>query len=196
MPRDYRFWAGLVLGIGVGSWPWWQPTLWLRWLAPPLVMPGGDPYIRALMRTITVSEARGPRAYHRLYGGEYTADLRQHPDRCVVIRPGWCSTAAGRYQLLSTTWYEKARRYHPHPQAAEFAPLFQDQVVYRWLSDPQAWGLDIAAALRQGQLRAVLRELSGTWTSLGYGSESNRWTPLLPWIYQQVLQEELARTRR
>ncbi|MCS7031222.1 MAG: glycoside hydrolase family protein [Gloeomargarita sp. SKYG116] len=180
--------------MGVGSWPLWQPSLWLHWLAPPLAMRGGDPYVRALMRTITVSEAPGPRTYNRLYGGGYTPDLRQHPDRCVVIRPGWCSTAAGRYQLLSTTWYEKVQRYHPHPQAAEFAPEFQDQVVYRWLSDSHAWGFDITATLRQGQLTTVLRELSGTWTSLGYGPESNRWTPLLPWIYQHVLREELAQT--
>lgn len=157
-------------------------------------MRGGDPYVRALMRTIAVSEAYGPGAYSRIYGGSHVRSLSQHPDHCVPIRPGWCSTAAGRYQLLSTTWYEKAQRYHPQEQSGtfNFAPEFQDQVVYRWLSDPTAWNVNVAKTLRQGKLEPVLRELSTTWTSLGYGRESNRLTPLLPWIYQQVLREELA----
>jgi muramidase (phage lysozyme) len=189
-PRPQRFWAAMVLGLGLGCWPLLVPRWVTHWLSPPLVMQGGDPYVRALMRTIAVSEAAGAGAYYRLYGGEKVTDLRQHPNRCVRIRPGWCSTAAGRYQLLSTTWYEKAQRYHP--QGYSFAPEFQDRVVYAWLSDPTAWRVDVAATLRRGELQVVLRELSGTWTSLGYGGESNRWTALLPWIYQQILQEELA----
>ncbi len=186
------FWMALVLGLGLGCWPLLSSRWLTRWLAPPLTMHGGDPYLRALMRTIAVSEAYGPRAYNRIYGGGRVSSLRQHPDRCVPIRPGWCSTAAGRYQLLSTTWYEKAQRYHPQGQGFSFAPEYQDRVVYAWLSDPNAWNLNLAATLRQGELQPVLRELSTTWTSLGYGRESNRWTPLLPWIYQQVLREELA----
>lgn len=158
-------------------------------------MQGGDPHIRALMRTIGVSEAHGPHPYTRLYGGASITDLRRHPNRCIAIRPGWCSTAAGRYQLLSTTWSEKVRRYHPRPDTADFSPVSQDAVVYHWLRDPSAWNLDIAAALRRGELTLVLRELSSTWTSLGYGAESNCWTPWLPWIYQQVLREELAQTQ-
>ncbi|MEN9216575.1 MAG: glycoside hydrolase family protein [Gloeomargarita sp. HHBFW_bins_162] len=184
----------LLLGLGVGCWPLARPQIITRWLAPPLTMRGGDPYVRALMRTIAVSEAYGPGAYSRIYGGSHVRSLSQHPDHCVPIRPGWCSTAAGRYQLLSTTWYEKAQRYHPQEQSGtfNFAPEFQDQVVYRWLSDPTAWNVNVAKTLRQGKLEPVLRELSTTWTSLGYGRESNRLTPLLPWIYQQVLREELA----
>ncbi len=189
-PGAHAFWGALVLGVAIGGWPVLQLHVLTRWLSPPLVMRGGDPYVRALMRTIAVSEAYGPGAYNRIYGGGYTANLTRHPDRCVPIRPGWCSTAAGRYQLLSTTWYEKAQRYHP--QGDDFAPEFQDQVVYHWLSDPTAWNVDVAATLRQGDLQAVLRELSPTWTSLGYGRETNRLTPLLPWIYRQVLREELA----
>ncbi len=186
------FWMALVLGLGLGCWPLLSSRWLTRWLAPPLTMHGGDPYLRALMRTIAVSEAYGPGAYSRIYGGGHVLSLRRHPDRCVPIRPGWCSTAAGRYQLLSTTWYEKAQRYHPQGQGFSFAPEYQDRVVYAWLSDPNAWNLNLAATLRQGELQPVLRELSTTWTSLGYGRESNRWTPLLPWIYQQVLREELA----
>jgi muramidase (phage lysozyme) len=67
-------------------------------------------------------------------------------------------------------------------------------VVYRWLSDEKAWGIDISQQLRQGKLDTVLRELSGTWTSLGYGIEDNSMTGYLPSIYQKMLKEELKKT--
>ncbi|MBE9039288.1 glycoside hydrolase family protein [Oscillatoriales cyanobacterium LEGE 11467] len=164
-------------------------------------MTGGDPQIRALMRTISAAESNVGRPYHVLYGGEYIEDLSRHPDRCVRItvgpNKGNCSTAAGRYQMLSTTWEEKSELYHPKAEgfwlwdAYHFEPEYQDRVIYEWLSDRRAWGEDIAALLRQGQLDKVLRLLSGTWTSLGYGIETNEMTQNLPEIYQKMLAEEL-----
>ncbi len=168
---------------------------------PPLVMKGGDPYIRALMRTISASEANDPRPYSIIYGGEHVSDLSHHPDRCVPIVAGPnirnCTTAAGRYQMINTTWDDMARRYHPAPsvflvwKSYSFEPKFQDAVVYAWLSDKQSWGVDISALLRQGKLNQVLRLLSGTWTSLGYGIEPNSMTSKLPAIYRQLLKDEL-----
>lgn len=189
----------------------YRPTGW-DWNAPrggngtqPLVMKGGDPYIRALMRTISASEANVSQPYAVLYGGEYVRDLSRHPERCVPIvagpNIGNCTTAAGRYQFINTTWYEKAQRYHPRPwgfffrQGYSFEPQFQDAVVYAWLSDQQAWGMDISEQLQQGKLDQVLRRLSGTWTSLGYGIETNAMTGYLPGIYQRMLREELQQGR-
>lgn len=111
---------------------------------------------------------------------------------------GHCTTAAGRYQFLSGTWQEKAANYHPKSSGwfgtwrdYSFDPVSQDLVVYRWLSDTSAWNLDIPTALREGRLDEVLRRLSGTWTSLGYGIESNSMTARLPRVYDSLLQEEL-----
>jgi len=167
----------------------------------PLVMYGGDPYIRALMRTISASETNDSQPYSILYGGQHVYDLSHHPDQCVQIvngpNRGKCSTAAGRYQLLDTTWSELAQRYHPLPsrfmfwESYSFEPEYQDKVVYAWLSDPQAWGIDLRQLLREGKLEQVRRRLSGTWTSLGYGIETNSMTRQLPKIYQKMLQEEL-----
>ena len=42
-------------------------------------MDNGDPYIRALMRTITASEANVSRPYHVIYGGRYVEELDEHP---------------------------------------------------------------------------------------------------------------------
>ncbi len=167
----------------------------------PLVMQGGDPYIRALMRTISASESNVAQPYSVLYGGRQIADLSRHPDLCVTIltgpNQGDCTTAAGRYQFITTTWEEKAALYHPKAQGFwqwsnySFEPYYQDAVVYTWLKDYQAWGEDIPTLLRQGKLNQVLALLSGTWTSLGYGIETNSMSPYLPQIYQRLLKEEL-----
>ncbi|MEB3357059.1 MAG: glycoside hydrolase family protein [Synechococcales bacterium] len=172
-------------------------------VSPALVMTEGDPYVRALMRTISVSEANGSSPYSMLYGGSHVSDLSRHPNRCIpiVIGPnaGNCSTAAGRYQFLNVTWWEKAQRYHPKRPGwfgggtYSFEPEFQDAVVYAWLTDKSAWGADIPSLLRQGKIHTVLRMLSGTWTSLGYGIETNSLSASLPNVYQVLLQEELGR---
>ncbi len=198
--------------------PWFRnlPTGWLNpsqllrlgsanWVdAPlPLAMTGGDPHIRALMRTISASESNMDKPYHLLYGGQTVHELSRHPDTCVPIEVGPnvgdCTTAAGRYQFLTTTWQEKAQQYHPYPpgwfefwQAYDFSPEAQDVVVYRWLSDPAAWGTDIAQQLEDGEIDQVLQLLSGTWTSLGYGIETNTMSNQLPTIYGDMLQEELS----
>lgn len=170
----------------------------------PLVMEGGDPYVRALMRTISASEANDLEPYSLLYGGYRLQDLRQHPDECITIvagpNEGDCTTAAGRYQFITTTWEDVAALYHPQQNPLRFwsadlsfEPEYQDLVVYRWLSDPGAWGIDIPELLRQGRLDEVLQNLSSTWTSLGYGIETNSMTGYLPTIYERALREELQR---
>ncbi|MBR8836705.1 MAG: glycoside hydrolase family protein [Stigonema ocellatum SAG 48.90 = DSM 106950] len=178
-----------------------HPDLVFSEQQPPLVMKGGDPYIRALMRTISASEAHSNRPYSLLYGGNHVSNLSRHPEICVTIpigpNKGNCSTAAGRYQVVNTTWYQIAPRYHPNPTRLmfwanySFEPEYQDAVVYRWLSDPKYWGTDISQLLHQGKLNEVLRRLSRTWTSLGYGIETNSMSRYLPQIYQKILQEEL-----
>lgn len=170
---------------------------------PPLEMKGGDPYIRALMRTISASEANDPQPYSILYGGGQIDDLSRHPEQCITIvsgpNIGNCSTAAGRYQMINITWYEKAALYHPKPpgimfwQPYSFEPEYQDAVVYAWLSDRQVWGVDISQLLKEGKLNEVRKLLSGTWTSLGYGIEDNSMTGRLPQIYQKMLEEELKK---
>jgi muramidase (phage lysozyme) len=199
-----RWRVGVALGVAALMlllvW-WWRPVLLLPG-ARALVMQGGDPYLRALMRTISVSESNVLRPYHVLYGGSYVWTLDQHPNRCQPIgrgpNKGNCSTAAGRYQLLAGTWVELAARHHPDrtndPLDAtqlSFAPRYQDTVVHAWLSEPR-WG-NLPAQLRQGRVQPVLRRLSGTWTSLGYGTENNSMSRELPRMYRELLQDELAR---
>jgi muramidase (phage lysozyme) len=198
--------GGLVLCVLLlalaGLWRWW-PSLLLPGTRS-LAMEGGDPYLRALMRTISASESNVWWPYHVLHGGGYVRSLQQHPNRCEAIgggpNRGNCSTAAGRYQLLYGTWLELAAKHHPNrtedPLDAtqlSFEPVYQDLVVYGWLADSRAWGTDLSLQLRQGRVQPVLKRLSGTWTSLGYGIESNRMSSELPRLYEHLLREELAR---
>lgn len=178
-----------------------QEVVWVSH-PEPLAMEGGDPYIRALMRTISAAESNTSYPYTVLYGGESFAPENRHPNICVPItagpNTGDCTTAAGRYQFLTQTWEEKAEKYHPRPPSwyevwgeYSFDPESQDLVVYQWLKDENAWGFDLSTALREDRLDDVLRRLSGTWTSLGYGIESNTMTARLPRIYRNLLAEEL-----
>jgi muramidase (phage lysozyme) len=166
------------------------------------MMKGGDPYIRALMRTISASESNVKRPYSVLYGGQHVSDLSRHPQICVTIvngpNKGNCSTAAGRYQIINNTWYQIASRYHPNPPSQlmfwtsySFEAEYQDIVVHRWLSDSKFWGFNIPQLLRQNKINDVLKRLSPTWTSLGYGIENNSMSRSLPSIYQRILQDEL-----
>ena len=171
---------------------------------PELAMTEGDPHIRALMLTISVSESNHRNAYFLLYGGGHVHDLTQHPNQCqpITVGPnqGQCSTAAGRYQFLTATWREKAAKYHPAPEATHhgtrysFAPEYQDEVVYRWLKDHHQWDADLLALLREDRIEEVLSHLSPIWTSLGDGIEDNSMTPYLPGIYRELLAKELNRT--
>lgn len=214
-PRPRRPRVGLPLAVGLvlagmaiaANWPKYD---WRRSLLPiapvgtiaPLAMEGGNPHVRALLRTISASESNDASPYTLLYGGKHFNDLSQHPDRCLPIvsgpNKGRCTTAAGRYQFLTTTWEEKASLYHPNPEGVLFwknysyEALYQDRVVYNWLSDPTAWNADIPELLEQGDVDEVLRILSGTWTSLGYGIEDNWFTPSLPRLYGKLLEDELA----
>jgi muramidase (phage lysozyme) len=196
--------AALLVGFAVGLYRPQSPVdpVW-SFKPAPLVKPDGDPYLRALMRTISVAESNSTRPYSLLYGGEHFGDLTRHPDQCLPILAGPnigdCTTAAGRYQFITTTWEEKAAQYHPKAgqwfvNHLSFAPEFQDEVVYRWLSDPQAWEADLSQLLRDGELAKVLEILSPTWTSLGYGIEPNSMTALLPTVYEDLLAEELGQS--
>ncbi len=171
---------------------------------PPLVMTGGNPHVRALMRMISASEASDRQPYSVIYGGSHAKSLDRHPERCIRIVNGPninnCSTAAGRYQMINTTWAQMAKKYHPEPSCMlfvfqcnySFESEYQDAVVHAWLSDEKFWNMNIPELLKAGELERVRKRLSSTWTSLGYGIETNTVTPKLAGIYQQLLQEELT----
>jgi muramidase (phage lysozyme) len=173
----------------------------------PLVMTDGDPYIRALMRMISSSESNDAQPYSLIYGGSHFDNFRHHPTQCIRIVNGpnidKCSTAAGRYQMIDTTWMRLSKKYHPQRDCIlfvfqcdySFQPQYQDEVAHAWLSDETAWNMNIPELLKAGKLEQVRKRLSKTWTSLGYGVENNTMTPKLAGLYQQLLAEELGKSK-
>ena len=105
--------------------------------------------------------------------------------------------------MIDITWVRLAKRYHPQHDCVlfvfqcdySFEAQYQDEVAHAWLSDPEAWNMNIPELLKDGKLEKVRKRLSKTWTSLGYGIETNSMTSQLAGIYQQLLEEELARPK-
>jgi muramidase (phage lysozyme) len=103
--------------------------------------------------------------------------------------------------MINTTWAGMAKRYHPQYDCTlfvfqcnySFEPKYQDKVVHDWLSDEKFWGMNISQSLKDGKLEQVRKRLSSTWTSLGYGIETNSMTSQLSDIYQRLVDEELKR---
>lgn len=100
--------------------------------------------------------------YDELYGGSSFSGYGDHPRRSIPIGDGRSTTAAGRYQFLSSTWdAQKARL-----GLTDFSPASQDsaawdlaQRVYK-----QQTGRDITDDASAGKMD--WRALGGTWTSL------------------------------
>tara|TARA_Y100000310_G_scaffold124700_1_gene123460 strand:- start:72251 stop:76519 length:4269 start_codon:yes stop_codon:yes gene_type:complete len=121
-----------------------------------LAMTGGDPYLRAFMRMITWKEATsktcdGVSPYNTVVGGQ----IREDPLNRYVAKKKNCaghyfkgydghpqiltslSTAAGRYQYLSRTWFNSnknrgwAKKSPGGP--TDFGPVNQDITAYNYL---------------------------------------------------------------
>ena len=81
---------------------------------PTLAMSGGDPYIRALMRTISASESNGNDPYVLLYSGDHTHDLGQHPsayhEAGIIVSASSFHLATKTFQSGSTARYRSLMR--------------------------------------------------------------------------------------
>lgn len=108
-------------------------------------------------------------SYDELYGGGKFGSYADHPRESIPIGNGQSTTAAGRYQFLSSTWDDEAKRLG----LKDFSPASQDSA---------AW--DLAQRTYQQQTGKELLDdaasgavdwhaLSGQWTSLsGQGTPS------------------------
>ncbi|MCF7865821.1 glycoside hydrolase family 104 protein [Candidatus Woesearchaeota archaeon] len=68
-----------------------------------------EPQVKALLDTIAFAEGTsGGNGYRMMYTGKLFSDFSDHPriNNCGTFKNGKsvCSTAAGRYQFLASTW--------------------------------------------------------------------------------------------
>lgn len=122
------------------------------------------PTVKAALDTIAWAEGG---KYNNMFGGR-TFSGNQHPNICVPYR-STCSTAAGRYQFLYSTW----RGLASNLGLPDFSPHNQDigAVYLIW----QRGQLD---NLLNGNFEAMMRGLGCLWAALPYATCGQTRRPL------------------
>jgi lysozyme len=142
------------------------------------------PEVRALLDTIAFAEGtHDDLGYRTLFTFETFRSFRDHPRRvrCASYH-GYrlCSDAAGRYQMISSTFDSVAKRL----QLNDFSPQSQDRAaveLIRWRG-----GL---GKIERGDFDGAIAAIRREWASLpgsGYGQPQTSWEELRT-IYQQRL---------
>lgn len=143
-----------------------------------------DPELRAFADVIGHAEGTKDR-YDLLMGFGTFTDFSKHPDICVgFFNPATqkpdCSTGAGRYQYITTTWNEKAKK----AGVTGFSKEAQDTVLFFHLNE-----LGIPQLLKQGRFEDALARAAPVWVSLYPNSSKQRVAPFeeLKAVYNKSL---------
>lgn len=130
---------------------------------------------RALLDTIAGPEA-GRAGYNAKYPGGSFQGFGDHPRQASVIQngpdAGKTSDAAGRYQFLSSTWDQEAKK----KGLKDFSPANQDAAAWDLAQTTykQQTGGDLLTALKSkdpSTISGVASALSGQWSSLPGGHQ-------------------------
>jgi muramidase (phage lysozyme) len=176
---------------------------------PPLVKPKPKPAVqtlsslsfpasvnlKAFLRVIRYAEGTDAEdGYQIQYTGARFYSFADHPRvaKCGSIRGGSvCSTAAGAYQFLETTWDDVAARIG----AGDFSPAWQDRGAMELIDRAGAM-----ADVESGNVEKAIAKLAPTWASFPRwygdldGSYSQSVVPMdkLVQIFRQYQQVEVA----
>jgi muramidase (phage lysozyme) len=99
-------------------------------------------------------------------------DYSDHPRTMIEVRPGLKSTAAGRYQILRSTFDYYRKLLH----LPDFYPASQDTIALRIIRERGAH-----LPLLVGELGLAIQRVSRIWASLpgaGYGQPEKRYEQL------------------
>jgi muramidase (phage lysozyme) len=154
---------------------------------------------RALLGVIGSKGFESNGSYTQRFNQPDFEDFGQHPGTYGKITSGpnrgKQSNAAGRYQFLSTTWADQAKKLN----LKDFSPESQDKAAWNLAQETYAAkykGRDLATDLKNpGKLNQVAGALRSQWTSLPGGIESGR-SNLKKFSqgYSSALAKETART--
>lgn len=133
-------------------------------------------------RSVFLNTIAGPESggkYDVVYGGGKFTSFADHPRTAMPImsgpNKGRMSSAAGKYQMLGTTWdQQKAKLKLP-----DFNPESQDAAAWDLAVNAyhRKTGRNLGADLQNADddtIKGIVRTLSGTWTSLPGGIEQTR----------------------
>lgn len=130
---------------------------------------GLDPKVAAFLDTIAYAEGTlREDGYEILYGFEPIKDLSQHPDK-VICKPHngrkLCSSAAGRYQFITSTWNEVKQ--------ADFSPKSQDKAAIGLMEKR-----GILPLVKNGQTALAFHKARYIWASFPGNSYNQKQIPL------------------
>lgn len=127
------------------------------------------PNMQAMLRVIRAGEGTSDVAgYRRIFGGQMFTSFDDHP-RVTVRKGGYVSTAAGAYQMLSSTWDETRKMMG----LTDFTPASQDTAAVGRIAARGALA-DVLA----GRFDAAIKKINKEWASLP-GSPYGQ--PVLSW---------------
>ncbi|MCZ0751146.1 glycoside hydrolase family 104 protein [Aeromonas enteropelogenes] len=100
----------------------------------------------------------GDDGYNKLVnpGGLFDS-YASHPNQLIEVRPGLSSTAAGRYQFLSTYW----PHYRDQLGLPDFGPASQDAWAVQLIREQRA-----LADVEAGDIEAAVTKCANIWASL------------------------------
>jgi muramidase (phage lysozyme) len=123
-------------------------------------------YQKAFHDTIAWAEGTrdqgGKDGYNIMFRGGTFASCQRHPNRCIRMNGGNCSTAAGRYQFLKRTWTSIAntRGY------ATFEPENQERGAAYLIASVRRVTIPTDRPLTESEFEIVMTKLSYEWASL------------------------------
>ena len=116
-----------------------------------------NPNVQAMLAVIRRGEGTsGPNGYRTLFGGQLFNGYAHHPN-IKVCRGSLCSTAAGAYQLLYSTWEETKNAMG----LTDFSPASQDAAAVGRIAARGA-----LADVEAGNFSAAVGKLAYEWASL------------------------------
>ena len=153
---------------------------------------------RALLATIGGKDFESNGSYTQRFNQPDFTDFSKHPATLGDIKGGpnrgKKSDAAGRYQFLSTTWADQAKKLG----LKEFSPASQDAAAWNLAKETYAAkskGRDLAEDLNDPKkLPKIVSALRSQWTSLPGGIEQRRAYNSFLRGYQTALNAEMGRT--
>lgn len=119
-----------------------------------------NPNVRAFLQTIAFAEGtEGADGYRMMFTGQLFNSFKEHPNikNCSLYKgKPLCSTAAGKYQILKTTWDEISRKLN----LPDFSPESQDLAAVQLVKQAGAYQ-DIVA----GRFDDAVFKVALTWAS-------------------------------
>lgn len=113
--------------------------------------------LKAFLSVIRYAEGTsGARGYYTLFGYEYIDTLAKHPNR-KICKSNYCSTAAGAYQIIYSTWLECATAIG----LTDFSEQSQDLAATHLIKKRGALEL-----IEAGYFEEAISKLNKEWASL------------------------------